>query len=65
KLNPPSTIISPTTYLANITSEVDQDTWIVSRFSTDADIQYVAAESDKNSSDKENSESQAPGLFDK
>ncbi|CAG8810603.1 11392_t:CDS:1, partial [Racocetra fulgida] len=32
---------------------------------TDADIQYVAAESDEDSSDKENSESQAPGLFDK
>ncbi|CAG8676036.1 13447_t:CDS:2, partial [Dentiscutata heterogama] len=41
---------------------VDQDTWILSHFSMDIDIQYVVAESDDDDSDKENSKT--PDLFD-
>ncbi|RIB07441.1 hypothetical protein C2G38_2214449 [Gigaspora rosea] len=42
--------------------EVDQDTWIVSRFVTDIDIQHIATESDNDDSDSKNSEE--PDLFD-
>ncbi|CAG8461465.1 9879_t:CDS:10 [Dentiscutata heterogama] len=40
-------------YKKNLVQEIDQDTWIVSRFNMDVDIQYIAAESDDNDSDKD------------
>ncbi|CAG8822228.1 17081_t:CDS:2, partial [Cetraspora pellucida] len=52
-------------YRKNLVQEVDQDTWIVSCFNTDTDIQYVATKLDNDGSNKENSKSKTSDLFDK